>query len=136
MWWSTDAPPAVGLRVKSQLAHPPGLWGLCPIATFVAWAFTSPAGRLLGQCNVTPDRRRSPCLPAAERWRTLPGGLLAGAGTGLFNPAASAVALSSVPEQHSGLASGINDTFRQTGIPLGVAVYGALVPAAAAVGHG
>jgi EmrB/QacA subfamily drug resistance transporter len=67
---------------------------------------------------------------------TLPGGLLAGAGTGLFNPAASAVALSSVPERHSGLASGINDTFRQSGIPLGVAVYGALVPAAAAVGHG
>jgi EmrB/QacA subfamily drug resistance transporter len=67
---------------------------------------------------------------------TLPGGLLAGTGTGLFNPAASAVALSSVPERHSGLASGINDTFRQSGIPLGVAVYGALVPAAAAVGRG
>jgi hypothetical protein len=41
-----------------------------------------------------------------------------------------------VPERHSGLASGINDTFRQSAIPLGVAVYGALVPAAAAVGHG
>lgn len=34
------------------------------------------------------------------------------------------------------LASGINDTFRQAGIPLGVAVYGALLPAGAAVGHG
>ena len=65
-----------------------------------------------------------------------PGLLLAGAGTGLFNPAASALALSSVPERHSGLASGINDTFRQGAIPLGVALYGALVPAAAALGHG
>ena len=74
--------------------------------------------------------------PRSSWLLTLPGGLLAGAGTGLFNPAASAVALSSVPERHSGLASGINDTFRQSGIPLGVAVYGALVPAAAAVGHG
>jgi EmrB/QacA subfamily drug resistance transporter len=67
---------------------------------------------------------------------TLPGSLLAGVGTGLFNPAASELALSSVPERHSGLASGINDTFRQAGIPLGVAIYGALVPASAAVGRG
>jgi MFS family permease len=67
---------------------------------------------------------------------TLPGMILAGIGTGLFNPAGSALALSSVPERHSGLASGINDTFRQAGIPLGVAIYGALVPASAAVGHG
>ncbi len=67
---------------------------------------------------------------------TQPGLLLAGLGTGLFNPAASEVAISSVPERHSGLASGINDTFRQGAIPLGVAIYGALVPAAAAIGHG
>ena len=56
----------------------------------------------------------------------LPGSLLAGIGCGLFNPAAAELALSSVPERHSGLASGINDTFRQAGIPLGVAIYGAL----------
>lgn len=66
----------------------------------------------------------------------MPGSLLAGIGCGLFNPAAAELALSSVPERHSGLASGINDTFRQAGIPLGVAVYGALLPAGAAVGHG
>lgn len=67
---------------------------------------------------------------------TLPGSLMIGVGAGLFNPAASELALSSVPERHSGLASGINDTFRQAGIPLGVAIYGALMPASAAVGHG
>jgi EmrB/QacA subfamily drug resistance transporter len=66
----------------------------------------------------------------------LPGEMLASAGTGLFNPALSAVALGSLPERHGGLAAGVNDTFRNTGIALGVAVFGALVPAAAAVGHG
>jgi EmrB/QacA subfamily drug resistance transporter len=66
----------------------------------------------------------------------LPGELTASAGTGLFNPALSAVALSSLPERHGGLAAGVNDTFRNTGVALGVAVFGALVPAAAAVGHG
>ncbi len=66
----------------------------------------------------------------------LPGELLASAGTGFFNPALSAVALGSLPERHGGLAAGVNDTFRNTGIALGTAVFGALVPAAAAIGHG
>jgi EmrB/QacA subfamily drug resistance transporter len=66
----------------------------------------------------------------------LPGELTASIGTGLFNPALSAVALSSVPERHGGLAAGVNDTFRNTGVALGTAVFGALVPAAAAVGRG
>jgi hypothetical protein len=36
----------------------------------------------------------------------------------------------------SGLAAGINDAFRQGGIAVGVAAFGALVPASAALGHG
>ncbi len=66
----------------------------------------------------------------------LPGEMLASIGTGMFNPALSAVALSSLPERHGGLAAGVNDTFRNAGVALGVAVFGALVPAAAAIGHG
>jgi EmrB/QacA subfamily drug resistance transporter len=66
----------------------------------------------------------------------LPGELVASIGTGLFNPAVSAVALSSLPERHGGLAAGVNDTFRNAGVALGVAVFGALVPGAAAIGHG
>lgn len=66
----------------------------------------------------------------------LPGEVLASIGTGMFNPALSAVALSSLPERHGGLAAGVNDTFRNAGVALGVAVFGALVPAAAAIGHG
>ena len=36
------------------------------------------------------------------------------------------LALSTVPEEHSGVASGINDTFRQVGIATGVAGLGAV----------
>jgi EmrB/QacA subfamily drug resistance transporter len=66
----------------------------------------------------------------------LPGLLVASIGTGLFNPAVTAVALGSVPAAQSGLAAGVNDTFRQAGIAVGVAALGALVPAGAALGGG
>jgi hypothetical protein len=66
----------------------------------------------------------------------LPGELVVCFGTGLFNPALAAVAMGSVSEQQSGLAAGVNDAFRQGGIAVGVAAVGALVPAAAALGHG
>jgi EmrB/QacA subfamily drug resistance transporter len=66
----------------------------------------------------------------------LPGSILAMIGTGLFNPAISGFALGSVPERQSGLAAGVNDTFRQAGIAVGVAALGALIPAQAALGHG
>jgi EmrB/QacA subfamily drug resistance transporter len=66
----------------------------------------------------------------------LPGTIIAMIGTGLFNPAISAVALGSAPMEQSGLAAGVNDTFRQAGIAVGVAALGALVPAAAAFGDG
>jgi MFS family permease len=62
--------------------------------------------------------------------------MIGGLGTGLFNPAGAAVALGSVPAEQSGLASGVNDTFRQAGIAVGVALFGALIPASAALGDG
>ena len=66
----------------------------------------------------------------------LPGFVIAMIGTGMFNPAVSNVALSSAPAEQSGLAAGVNDTFRQAGIAVGVAALGALVPAEAALGGG
>jgi EmrB/QacA subfamily drug resistance transporter len=66
----------------------------------------------------------------------LPGLLVVCAGTGLFNPANGVVALSSLADSQSGLAAGVNDVFRQGGIAVGVAAYGVLVPAGAALGHG
>jgi predicted MFS family arabinose efflux permease len=74
---------------------------------------------------------------ADSSWTALlPSLLLTGIGTGLFNPAVSAVALGSAPPQQSGLAAGVNDTFRHAGIAVGVAAFGALVPAGGALGHG
>jgi EmrB/QacA subfamily drug resistance transporter len=66
----------------------------------------------------------------------LPGSIVAMIGTGLFNPSITAFALGSVPEHQSGLAAGVNDTFRQAGIAVGVAALGALIPAGAALGGG
>jgi hypothetical protein len=59
----------------------------------------------------------------------LPGTLVAMFGTGMFNPSVSAVALGSAPQDMSGLAAGVNDTFRQAGIAVGVAAFGAMMPA-------
>jgi EmrB/QacA subfamily drug resistance transporter len=64
----------------------------------------------------------------------LPGFLVASVGTGIFNPAVSAVALGSAPQHMSGLAAGVNDTFRQAGIAVGVAAFGAMVPSSAGLG--
>jgi EmrB/QacA subfamily drug resistance transporter len=64
----------------------------------------------------------------------LPGLLVTSVGTGLFNPTASALALQALPDAQSGLAAGANDTFRQTGVAVGIAALGALVPAGAALG--
>jgi fucose permease len=74
---------------------------------------------------------------ANSSWTALmPAVLLCSLGTGLFNPAVVAIALGSVSEQQSGLAAGTNDAFRQGGIAVGVAVFGAVVPAASALGKG
>ena len=66
----------------------------------------------------------------------LPGLLVVCVGTGLVNPALASVALGSVGTTQSGLAAGINDAFRQGGIAVGVAAFGALFSATAALGHG
>jgi len=64
----------------------------------------------------------------------VPGLLVTSIGTGLFNPTASALALQALPPEQSGLAAGTNDTFRQTGVAVGIAALGTLVPASAALG--
>jgi EmrB/QacA subfamily drug resistance transporter len=66
-------------------------------------------------------------VDAADDWTGLLGGfIVAGAGIGLLNPVIADVAVSVVPKEQSGMASGINDTFRQVGVALGVAVWGAI----------
>jgi EmrB/QacA subfamily drug resistance transporter len=66
----------------------------------------------------------------------MPGLLLASVGCGLVNPSGSALALEALPPEQSGLASGANDTFRQTGVAVGIAWLGTFIPAGAAFGAG
>jgi EmrB/QacA subfamily drug resistance transporter len=66
-------------------------------------------------------------VDAGDDWTTLLGGfLVAGAATGLINPVIADVAVSVVPKERSGMAAGINDTFRQVGVAVGIAVWGAI----------
>jgi EmrB/QacA subfamily drug resistance transporter len=66
-------------------------------------------------------------LSPTSGWTALlPGFLVAGAGVGVMNPALASTAIGVVPPQRSGMASGINNTFRQVGIATGIAGLGAL----------
>jgi EmrB/QacA subfamily drug resistance transporter len=56
----------------------------------------------------------------------LAGFIVAGAGVGLVNPGLATAAVGVVPPRRSGMASGINNTFRQVGIATGIAVLGAI----------
>jgi hypothetical protein len=62
-----------------------------------------------------------------SEWTTLLGGfILGGAGVGLINPVIADAAVSVVPSNQSGMAAGINDTFRQLGVAVGIAAWGAV----------
>jgi len=66
-------------------------------------------------------------LDASSHWTVLiPGFVLAGAGVGLVNPPLASTAIGVVPHERSGMASGINSTFRQVGIATGIAGLGAV----------
>jgi EmrB/QacA subfamily drug resistance transporter len=64
---------------------------------------------------------------AGSDWTVLiPGFVLAGAGIGLINPPLASTAVGVVHHSRSGMASGINNTFRQVGIATGIAGLGAI----------
>jgi EmrB/QacA subfamily drug resistance transporter len=67
--------------------------------------------------NVTPS----------SGWTVLlPGFILAGAGSGLANPALASAAIGTVEEERAGVGSGVNNTARQVGIAAGIAALGAI----------
>ncbi len=66
-------------------------------------------------------------VSASSSWTVLvPGFLLGGAGIGMVNPPLASTAIGVVPPERSGMASGINSTFRQVGIATGIAGLGAI----------
>ncbi len=66
-------------------------------------------------------------LDQGSEWTALLAGfLVGGAGIGLVNPVVADAAVSTVPDEQSGMATGINDVFRQVGVSVGIAVWGAI----------
>ncbi len=66
-------------------------------------------------------------VSATSGWTALiPGFVLAGAGIGMINPPLASTAIGVVHYSRSGMASGINSTFRQVGVVTGVAGLGAV----------
>ena len=62
---------------------------------------------------------------ASSSWTVLlPGFIVAGIGIGTVNPVLASSAISVVPPERSGMASGANNTFRQVGIATGIAGLG------------
>ncbi|MDX6413632.1 MAG: hypothetical protein QOH23_1042 [Gaiellaceae bacterium] len=67
-------------------------------------------------------------LTPSSHWTALlPGLIVAGLGIGLANPAIAAAALRAVDPSRTGMASGINNACRLTGVALGVAALGAVL---------
>ncbi len=64
---------------------------------------------------------------ATSGWTVLlPGFIVCGIGIGTTNPVLASSAVSVVPPERSGMASGANNTFRQVGIATGIAALGAI----------
>jgi MFS family permease len=66
-------------------------------------------------------------LDGTSTWTHLiPGFIVAGIGSGMVNPPLASTAVGVVPPQRSGMASGVNSTFRQIGIAVSIAVLGSI----------
>jgi EmrB/QacA subfamily drug resistance transporter len=64
--------------------------------------------------------------PGSTWTHLIPGLIVAGLGSGMINPPLASTAVGVVPVQQSGMASGVNSTFRQVGIATGIATLGTL----------
>lgn len=76
-------------------------------------------------------------LTPEDDWTALlPGMILGGIGIGAISPSLAAAMVAVLPVERSGLSSGINNTFRQLGIAMGVAGLGALFDSRVSAGGG
>ncbi|WP_433236826.1 MFS transporter [Streptosporangium sp. CA-135522] len=69
-------------------------------------------------------------VTAESDWTHLiPGFIVTGIGAGMVNPPLASTAVGVVPVHRAGMASGVNQTFRQVGIAVGIALYGSIFTA-------
>jgi EmrB/QacA subfamily drug resistance transporter len=127
------------LYIQDVLGYSPLQAGLrfLPV-TLLSFAVAPVAGRLsvrvpvrlllgAGLLLVSGGLLAMTAITAGSGWTTLiPGFVLAGAGIGLINPPLASTAIGVVHHTRSGMASGINNTFRQVGIATGIAGLGAV----------
>jgi EmrB/QacA subfamily drug resistance transporter len=124
--------------------------GLSPLATGVRFLplsavsfFAAPlAGRLIGTLPIRALLGFGLALNAIAMWLMsrvtpsshwtvlLPGFLIGGIGIGFVNAPLATTAVSTVRVERAGMASGINNTFRQIGIATGIAALGAIFESA------
>jgi EmrB/QacA subfamily drug resistance transporter len=129
----------ITLYVQDVLGYSPLEAGVRFLPITLVSFFVAPiAGRLLGRIPARVMLGLGLLLVGAglllmrgielgDDWTTLlPGFLVAGAGIGLTNPAIASTAIGVVAPFRAGMASGINNTFRQAGIATGVAALGAI----------
>ncbi|WGL52996.1 MFS transporter [Nocardioides sp. BP30] len=66
-------------------------------------------------------------IDAQSTWKHLiPGMIVCGLGVGMINPPLASTAVGVVTPDRSGMASGVNSTFRQVGIATGIAALGSI----------
>jgi len=93
------------------------LSGRMPIRLLLGSGLTLTGVALLLMWGITPS----------SGWTTLlPGFVVGGIGVGMTNPPLAATAVGVVEPRRAGMASGINNTFRQVGIATGIAALGAI----------
>jgi len=127
------------LYIQDVLGYDPLQAGLrfLPI-TLLSFAVAPLSGRLsvripvrlllgVGMLLVSGGLLTMTAIHVSSGWTALiPGFLLAGAGIGMINPPLASTAIGVVHHSRSGMASGINNTFRQVGIATGIAGLGAV----------
>ena len=134
----------VGLSpIETGLAYLPGTFLVFVVSGAAAGADGPVPARRTRLGRTGPARRRHAGDGPDHRGRlglvqrSCPGLLIASVGCGLVNPSGSAPG-AGCPSAASraGLASGANDTFRQTGVAVGIAWLGTFIPAGSAFGAG
>jgi EmrB/QacA subfamily drug resistance transporter len=128
----------IALYVQNIIGLSPFKTGLVFLPLTVTSFFAAPiSGRLsgvvsprvlfgVGMLLVTAGLLLMHGVTPSSKWtHLLAGFIVAGAGIGFTNPTLASAAIGVVPPERSGMASGINSTFRQVGVATGIAGLGA-----------